>query len=584
MRPVERLLAALENVRRQDTGWIARCPAHDDRHPSLSVAEGDDGRALVWCFAGCSLEAVLAAVGLSVSDLFPPGGGRCRSWYGAVDGSTLTAERMHARPSTRSGKRCRWRCWKRSTSARSPSAESRPCGFRTSTSKGSSGLCGIGRRLRRTSMATIASVGARARSRFCMGSGGLIGLERSGTSSSSKAKAARRRCGSTATRRWVCLARRCGENRDARHFEEIAAIYVVVEPDKGGEAVVAWLGRSRIRDRVRLLTLPQGISDVSDLHVTDPERWQQRFEEALQQAIPWQDEQKLRQTSRRSDAWSRCQHLAQEPRLLDRFAGELAELGVVGEQRTAKLLYLVVTSRLLPRPVSAALKGAVVGRQEATWSSQRSSSSQPTPLTPLRRCPSARWPTPRSRSRTDARDLRGAGIQGEFVTYLRPFAALGGPHPLPDDREDGRGLRARLIEREGPTGLIMTTTEIALHTENETRLLSHPGDRHAGANQARAAHDRRRATRRTPTRARKSSDWVALQEWLALGDEEPSSSLTLRRWPRRATGGRPLAPRFRGHPQPDPGARAAPPASRDRDDRGPIVATSTTTPSFASSS
>ena len=56
--------------------WTARCPntvAHTrgDRNPSLSVAIGEDGRALVHCATGCSVEAVATALGLDVVDLFP---------------------------------------------------------------------------------------------------------------------------------------------------------------------------------------------------------------------------------------------------------------------------------------------------------------------------------------------------------------------------------------------------------------------------------------------------------------------------------------------------------------------------------
>ena len=55
---------------RRGTGWIGRCPAHDDRRPSLSVGLGGDGRILLHCHAGCPLDAVLAAAGLTVADLF----------------------------------------------------------------------------------------------------------------------------------------------------------------------------------------------------------------------------------------------------------------------------------------------------------------------------------------------------------------------------------------------------------------------------------------------------------------------------------------------------------------------------------
>lgn len=52
---------------------VARCPVHQDRSPSLAVREGADGRALIYCFAGCATEAVIAALGLRWADLFPPG-------------------------------------------------------------------------------------------------------------------------------------------------------------------------------------------------------------------------------------------------------------------------------------------------------------------------------------------------------------------------------------------------------------------------------------------------------------------------------------------------------------------------------
>jgi hypothetical protein len=52
-------------------GWIARCPAHDDHEPSLSIDEGADGRALIHCQAGCDPKDVLAAVGMTLRDLFP---------------------------------------------------------------------------------------------------------------------------------------------------------------------------------------------------------------------------------------------------------------------------------------------------------------------------------------------------------------------------------------------------------------------------------------------------------------------------------------------------------------------------------
>jgi hypothetical protein len=68
--PVENLVQRL-NAKRSGKGWKARCPAHNDRTPSLSIDEGEDGCALIHCHAGCDTDDVLAALGMSRRDLFP---------------------------------------------------------------------------------------------------------------------------------------------------------------------------------------------------------------------------------------------------------------------------------------------------------------------------------------------------------------------------------------------------------------------------------------------------------------------------------------------------------------------------------
>ena len=70
----EPLLDRLTGVRRRGDSWVARCPAHEDRHASLSVGYGDDGRLLVHCHAGCEIDAVLGAINLTRRDLYPQNG------------------------------------------------------------------------------------------------------------------------------------------------------------------------------------------------------------------------------------------------------------------------------------------------------------------------------------------------------------------------------------------------------------------------------------------------------------------------------------------------------------------------------
>lgn len=68
---VMQLLAQLSGVKGKNGSWVACCPAHEDRSPSLAVKELGDGRILLHCFAGCGTDAVLGALGLEMGDLFP---------------------------------------------------------------------------------------------------------------------------------------------------------------------------------------------------------------------------------------------------------------------------------------------------------------------------------------------------------------------------------------------------------------------------------------------------------------------------------------------------------------------------------
>ena len=68
---VDKILDRLQKVSRTARGWTALCPAHDDREPSLSINEGDDGRILLHCHAGCPTESVLRTLDMTFRDLFP---------------------------------------------------------------------------------------------------------------------------------------------------------------------------------------------------------------------------------------------------------------------------------------------------------------------------------------------------------------------------------------------------------------------------------------------------------------------------------------------------------------------------------
>ena len=68
---IDALLSRLENVRRCGAGWRADCPNGHKTHGTLSLAQADDGRVLLHCFAGCGTPDVLAALSLSMADIQP---------------------------------------------------------------------------------------------------------------------------------------------------------------------------------------------------------------------------------------------------------------------------------------------------------------------------------------------------------------------------------------------------------------------------------------------------------------------------------------------------------------------------------
>ena len=111
MKPVEKVLEHLEGVQYNGSGWKARCPAHADRNPSLAISEGDAGRVLLNCFAGCPKEDILEAAGLRWRDLYPSetrnGHHKRRSWE--VKNAAGQVVSVHHRRDTANGKSVWWR-------------------------------------------------------------------------------------------------------------------------------------------------------------------------------------------------------------------------------------------------------------------------------------------------------------------------------------------------------------------------------------------------------------------------------------------------------------------------------------------
>jgi hypothetical protein len=517
------LLTRLNGVSRSGDGWTARCPAHEDRHNSLSI-HNRDGRWLIKCHAGCGWEEIIGALGLDASALFDEG----------TQGRPIPANnRATAQPKAKSRKA--------GAAKQSQALEHRATSGLTlaqyAAAKGISidflKACGVSEVTRDQKPALripyLGPDGQELAVRFRIAPDGDRFRWKSGTKPClyglhrlAEAKNAGQvvlvEGESDCHTLWLHGIPAVGipgagnwrEERDARHFDGIETIYVVIEPDLGGGTVRKWLSRSTIRHRARLVSLPA--KDPSALYLQGPEEFARRWQVACLGAIPWSAVEAEANAAERFEAWEQCSDLACRANILEAFDQELSRLGLVGERRAAKLIYLAVTSRLLDRPISVAVKGPSSGGKSFVVE------------TTLKFFPPAAFYSltamsdralAYSNEPLQHRHLviyEAAGMASDFATYLIRSLLSEGCLRYETVEKTKDGLVPRLIKREGPTGLIVTTTSLRLHPENETRMLSLTiTDTHV---QTAAVF---RALAQENVHADPDLQWHALQTWLSTG-------------------------------------------------------------------
>jgi hypothetical protein len=470
LRPVKKALDRLEGVRESGGSWVALCPAHDDREPSLSVAEGEDGRALLKCFAGCPFGEIVAAMGLEERDLFERNGSPLRgggSYPSPGNGSTAQ-----------------------------PSVPATLPNYSAYVELPESFLKGLGLREYR-------HLGEPAVSMPYMGAGGEeVLLTRSRVSITGKPKVKTRRGDkhrlyglwklteareagyawlvegeSDSQTLWyhgepaVGIPGANGWKAEwAAELEGIERLYFVVEDEAGEDCWRKLAATPEIRERLYRVEL-EGAKDVSELHRQDRDGFEEKLKAAREGARAWLDIAETETEERSREAWALCRELAESPDILAEFSKDLARSGVTGEEDNGKLLYLALTSRLLDKIVSAAVKGPssggksflvkrVVGFFPDTAVYQFTAFSEKTLFY---------TEEPLSHRILILAEAAGGG---EYQEYTIRTLLSEGRLEYEFVEKTAEGLRARRLCKEGPTGFITTTTRQRLHAENETRYLS----------------------------------------------------------------------------------------------------------------
>ena len=95
------------------------------------------------------------------------------------------------------------------------------------------------------------------------------------------------------------------EGRDAPKLNKFDTVYVVIEPDHGGESVKKWIAKSEIRDRVVFFSLGE-YKDPSQLYVVDPDQFMTVFNAAASKAVKWTDLNASDLIAERNAAWEQC--------------------------------------------------------------------------------------------------------------------------------------------------------------------------------------------------------------------------------------------------------------------------------------
>jgi hypothetical protein len=361
MRPVDLVLERADNARKAGPGYLVSCPlpshgqGRGDRNPSVSVTEGSYNCALVNCQAGCVTEAVVAEWGLTMADLFER-----RNGHGGGGSYTSSKTTSTSQPATLEN-------------------------YAAYVALPEAFLKGLGLR-------EYSHLGEPAVSMPYLDTSGEMLLTRSRVSITGKPKVKTRKgdkhrlyglwkleealesgytwavegesdtqtlwyheepvFGIPGTNGWKA--------EWVADLEGIERIYFVVEDEAGEKCWRKLAASPGLQERLHRVDL-EGVKDVSELHKQDPDGFTERLRQAREAARAWLDIAETEEQALAREAWASCRDLAESPDILAEFSRNLERCRVVGERINGELLYLALTSRILDKIVSVAVKGPSSG-------------------------------------------------------------------------------------------------------------------------------------------------------------------------------------------------------------------------------
>ena len=470
------ILDKLQNV--QKTGknqYKALCPAHDDKNPSLSIKIGND-KVLLYCHtANCKTKDIVKAIGLKMSDLNINNDitqktmRRCDTKKSDSNGVTLKQYSKHKKIPQKFLKK---------VGASIGSFNGKKCvEFPYFDVDGNT----VSTRLRTALKGT---------DKFKWNKGDkpcLYGLNR--LNKSKKQSIFIVEGESDCHTLWFNKLPALGvpgvtnwkEDRDAQHPDSYETVYVIYEQDHGGDTLLATLKDSAIASKAKVVTLGK-FKDVSEMLIatkkkfktTFKKQFKKRLKKAVDKAVALNDFVAPAIQKKQAELFDKCQDIIKHDNILDLFCKDLHKCGVVGEEQYAKTMFLAFNTRFFSKLVSIIVRGASSsGKSYIIEQILKYFFPDYICRVMTSMSPKALYYTDEEFSHRFIWILEQTGINSKDLDYqVRTLISEGHLIYETTIKGDDGNFTTQKIEKEGPTGFIVTTTRIKFNEENENRCLT----------------------------------------------------------------------------------------------------------------
>ncbi len=263
------------------------------------------------------------------------------------------------------------------------------------------------------------------------------------------------------------------DERDAKHFERFEKVYVFIENDAGGNTLLENITKSQIREKVQLVQLGK-YKDVNEMYCDDPKQFKKRLSEAIRQSVSWKEKDLLEKRREGMLALESCKSLASDPALYENLKKEIGKIGYAGDTTPVLFAYLAFTSRLTERPMNLAF----VAQSSSGKSYAVETARKFFPETAYSWFDSS---SPLALVYTDEQFAHKTIVfaeadslpeDGSAASALRAIVTDGSlSHEVTERDEETGKFTTRKIVKEGPTGLITTSTR-KIREQLSTRMIT----------------------------------------------------------------------------------------------------------------